>query len=140
MHIHHYLSSMYYTPAGEPGPVSELHITESSSESLFLCWTAPFSLDITDSHPDIWYSLFILSLASGSLLPCLDCHNVTNTFCNISVTSITQGMYEIHVLSANAYTVSNLSAQMPLYVKKATTAEEQNLFNICPNATQSTTG
>ena len=94
---------------GEPGPVEDIHVTDSPPDFLPVSWTAPFSLDITDSDLDLWYSLSILTPTSGSLIPFTypDCHYITDTFYNLSVSGLTQGVYEIQVLSVNAYGISS---------------------------------
>ena len=109
-------------------------------DSLLISWTTPFSLDITESDPDLWFSLSILTPAGGSL-PCPDCHHITtDTFYNLSLTGLYRGMYEINVVSVNAYGVSTKSAIMPLNVRVAECTQEEELCSVYPNTTQLHTG
>ncbi|CAI8024264.1 hypothetical protein GBAR_LOCUS14109, partial [Geodia barretti] len=76
---------------GELGAVGELHVSAYGPDSLLISWTAPFSLNITESRPDLWFSLSILTPAGGSL-PCPDCHHITtDTFYNLSLTGLYRG-------------------------------------------------
>ena len=115
-------------------------MTDSLSDFLLVSWTSPFSLDITDSDLDLWYSLSILTPTSGSLLPftCLDCHHIVDTFYNLSVSGLTQGVYEIQVLSVNAYSSSSQPSKIPLYVRMAPNTYD-HLCGIHPNITTSNT-
>ena len=121
---------------GEPGPVEDIHVTDSPPDFLLVSWTAPFSLDITDSDLDLWYSLSILTPTSGSLLPftCPDCQYITDTSYNLSVSGLTQGVYEIQVLSVNAYSSSSQPSKIPLYVRMAPNTHDY-LCGINPNIT-----
>ena len=94
-------------------------MTDSSPDFILVSWTTPFSLDITDSDADLWYSLSILTPTSGSLLPfpCSDCHHISHTFYNLSMSGLTQGVYEIQVVSVNAYSSSSQLSKIPLYVR-----------------------
>ena len=121
---------------GEPGPVGDIHVTDSLPDFLLVSWTTPFSLDITDSDLDLWYSLSILTPTSGSLLPftCPDCHHITDTFYNLSVSGLTEGVYEIQVVSVNAYSSSSQPSKIPLYVRMAPNTHD-HLCGINPNIT-----
>ena len=122
--------------AGELGAVGELHVSAYGPDSLLISWTAPFSLNITESRPDLWFSLSILTPAGGSL-PCPDCYHITtDTFYNLSLTGLSRGMHEISVVSVNAYGVSTKSAIMPLYVRVAECTQEEELCSVHPNTTQ----
>ena len=122
---------------GEPGPVGDIHVTDSHPDFLLVSWTAPFSLDITNSDLDLWYSLSILTPTSGSLLPftCPDCHHITDTFYNLSASGLTQGVYEIQVLSVNSYSISSQPSKIPLYVRMAPNTHDY-FSGINPNITR----
>ena len=55
------------------------------SNALFIniSWTAPFTLDVTDVDPDIWYSvlIYIVTDETAVSVPYANCINITETFC-----------------------------------------------------------
>ena len=56
--------------------------TASSTSSITVSWSAPFSLDVTSVDPDIWYSVLIYNVTdeeNPTAVPCTDCHNLTQT-------------------------------------------------------------
>ena len=56
--------------------------TASSTSSITVSWSAPFSLDVTGVDPDIWYSVLIYNVTdeeNPTAVPCTDCHNLTET-------------------------------------------------------------
>ena len=65
--------------AGPLSAVADLRATNNPN-SITISWTAPFSLDVTDVHPDIWYSVLIYNMTeeeSPHLIDCTDCDNIT---------------------------------------------------------------
>ena len=67
----------YHT--GTPSSVTDLE-TSGNSTSVTISWTAPFSLDVTDVDPDIWYSVLIYNVTDEpTAIPCTDCINITET-------------------------------------------------------------
>ena len=57
--------------------------TNSNASSITISWTAPFSLDVTDVDPDIWYSVLIYNVTdedNPTVVPCTDCNNITETY------------------------------------------------------------
>ena len=68
------ITCKHYT--GLLSSVSDLR-AESSSDSITITWSAPFSL-----LPDIWYSVLISNVTDEdhpTAVPCTDCHNLTQT-------------------------------------------------------------
>ena len=63
----------------EPGNVS----VSSGSRTITISWSAPFSLDVTDVDPDIWYSVLIYNVTDETAVsvPYPNCINITETFC-----------------------------------------------------------
>ena len=66
------------------GPLtSVLNLETDSGRSLInVSWEAPFTLDVTDEDPDIWYSVLIYNMTdeeNPTTVPCTDCHNLTQT-------------------------------------------------------------
>ena len=56
--------------------------TASSTSSITVSWSAPFSLDVTGVDPDIWYSVLIYNVTdeeNPTAVLCTDCHNLTQT-------------------------------------------------------------
>lgn len=56
--------------------------TDSSTSSVTISWIAPFSLDVTDMDPDVWYSILIYNVTdkdNPTAVRCTDCHNLTQT-------------------------------------------------------------
>ena len=56
--------------------------TASSTSSITVSWSAPFSLDVTGVDPDIWYSVLIYNVTdeeNPTAVPCTDCHNLIQT-------------------------------------------------------------
>jgi hypothetical protein len=61
--------------------------TTKNTTSLTLSWTAPFSLDVTGSDPDIWYSVLIYNVTdenNPTAILFTDCINITETHCIFS--------------------------------------------------------
>ena len=118
----------------ELGPVSDLCATEYGPDYLLVSWIAPFSLDITESDSDMWFSLSALT-PNGSLLPCPACQNITNTFYNLSLSSFHhKGVYEIEVVAGNVYSSGNRPVKMPVYVMEQVSTHK-DLSNISTNST-----
>ena len=93
---------------GQLGPVSNLHVANADQGSILITWTAPFSLDITDTDPDIWYSVTITTTGDRNNNS-LHRDNITDTFYNFTINEIPNGMYQFEVISVN----SILSASTP---------------------------
>ena len=54
--------------------------TDGGRSSINVSWGAPFTLDVTDEDPDIWYSVLIYNVTdeeNPTTVPCTDCHNLT---------------------------------------------------------------
>ena len=51
--------SVYTYHVGKLGCVENLTNITSSNTSVSISWTAPFSLNVTNEGPDIWYTVFI---------------------------------------------------------------------------------
>ncbi|CAI8006821.1 hypothetical protein GBAR_LOCUS4919, partial [Geodia barretti] len=54
----------------------------SSTCSVTISWSAPFSLDVTGVDPDIWYSVLIYNVTdenNPTAILCTDCINITET-------------------------------------------------------------
>lgn len=90
---------------GQLGPVSNLQVANADTGSILITWTAPFSLDITNTDPDIWYSVTITTAGDGDK----HCDNLTDTLYNFTINEIPNGMYQFEVTSVN----SILSASTP---------------------------
>ena len=48
-----------------------------------ISWTAPFSLNVTDVDPDVWFSVLIYNVTdkdNPTAVPCNDCINITETY------------------------------------------------------------
>ena len=61
--------------------VSDLRASSNAS-SVTISWTAPFSLNMTDDDPDIWYSVLIYNVTdenNPTAILCTDCINITET-------------------------------------------------------------
>ena len=78
IHFLLYIFAIYYTHihVGPLGSVDDLE-TNSNASSIIVSCTAPFSLDVTDVDPDIWYSILIYNVTDDNLtdIPCADCNN-----------------------------------------------------------------
>ena len=73
---------VYVFRAGLLSSVGNLE-TISNVSSITISWTAPFSLDVTDVDPDIWYSVLIYNVTdedNPTIVPCTDCNNITETY------------------------------------------------------------
>ena len=52
----------------------------NSYKSIIISWSAPFSLDVTNDDPDIWYSVLIYNVTDNpTAIPCTDCMDITET-------------------------------------------------------------
>ena len=119
---------------GELGPVGDLHVSWLYSE---------LSPGLLDLLPSLWTYLTPL-LISGTLSPwprhpgppspAPTVHHITEPFYNLSLTTVSQGMYEISVVPINAYGSSSQSVKLPLYLRAPAGTEE--LCNVHPNTTQ----
>ena len=61
--------------------------TYSSDSSITISWTAPFSLDVTDGDPTIYYSVLIYNVTDEdypTVVSCTDCINITETHYNFT--------------------------------------------------------
>ena len=58
-------------------------MTNNSTLYINISWTAPFSLDVTDVDPDIWYSVLIYNVTDETAVsvPYPNCANISETFC-----------------------------------------------------------
>ena len=68
---------------GTLGPVADLK-TSSSSVSVFVSWTAPFSLDVTGEGSNIWYTVLIYEYnikddMKPKAVPCTSCAEIVDT-------------------------------------------------------------
>ena len=62
-------------------PVSNLITYTGSVSSIIISWSAPFSLDVTDVDPDIWYSVLIYNMTDEpTVISCTDCINIIETY------------------------------------------------------------
>ena len=70
---------------GQLASVGDLTI-DSSTSSFTTSWSAPFSLDVTNVDPDIWYTVLIYNVTdeNPTTVPCIDCHNLTQTYYTFS--------------------------------------------------------
>ena len=57
--------------------------TDSNASSITISWTAPFSLDVTDGDPKIYYSVLIYNETDETAVsvPYPNCINISETFC-----------------------------------------------------------
>ena len=55
----------------------------SNTASINISWSAPFSLDVPDVDPDIWYSVLIYNVTDETAVsvPYPNCANISETFC-----------------------------------------------------------
>ena len=85
---------------GRLEPVSNLHVANADTDSILITWTAPFSLNITDTDPDIWYSVTITT--AGDRVNSLHRDNITDTFYNFTINETPNGLYQFEVTSVNS--------------------------------------
>ena len=74
--------------------------------SIKLSWISPFSLDITDTTPDLWYSVEISGRAQLQSPPvqttCEMCSYITKTEFTFTDNSYPCGVYDFTVIAINA--------------------------------------
>ena len=66
---------------GKLGSVANL-MTDGNGVSIFISWSAPFSLDVTDVDPDIWYTVLIYNVTGDenpTAVPCTNCNSIVET-------------------------------------------------------------
>ena len=59
-----------------------MKVDAKNASSVTISWSAPFSLDVTDVDPDIWYSVLIYNVTdenNPTAILCTDCINITET-------------------------------------------------------------
>ena len=96
--------------------------------SVIISWTPPFSLDVTDVDPDIWYSVLVYNVTdenNPTAFPCTGCINITETHYTFTPDYLSPGhIYLITVIPFNGagqgesspnVTVSELTAPLSLY-------------------------
>lgn len=106
------------------GPASDLYVTNIQLGSVLISWLAPFSLDITNSDLDIWYTVIINTPLVGDNLTHTEHYNITKTFFNVTIPDgSSEGMYEIEIIPFNDLGRAIHSTRMSLYVM--TTDNEQ---------------
>ena len=77
----HFTSAFHIFLTGLLSSVVNLE-TASSTSSVNVSWSAPFSLDVTGVDPDIWYSVLIYNVTdeeNPTAVLCTDCHNLPQT-------------------------------------------------------------
>lgn len=80
---------------------------DKNSCSISLYWDAPFSQNVTDVHPDVWYSVNITCLnnvLTGAVnvpLPCNDCDNLTDSFYKFTPQTNSCTWYQFEVIAYN---------------------------------------
>ena len=105
-------------------PASDLYVTNIQLGSVLISWLAPFSLDITNSDLDIWYTVIINTPLVGDNLTHTEHYNITKTFFNVTIPDgSSEGMYEIEITPFNDLGRAIHSTRMSLYVM--TTDNEQ---------------
>ena len=101
------------------GPASDLYVTNIQLGSVLISWLAPFSLDITNSDLDIWYTVIINTPPAGDNLTHTEHHNITKTFFNFTFPDArSEGMYEIEIIPFNDFGRALHSIRMSLYVMR----------------------
>ena len=58
--------------------------TDNSASSIIFSWSAPFSLDVTDVDPDIWYTVLIYNVTNVTTVSYPNCTDITETHCVFS--------------------------------------------------------
>ena len=64
---------------GQLSAVAGLSVTSSTS-SVTISWSAPFSLDVTGVDPDIWYSVFIYNVTDENNPKLFEKHTITTSY------------------------------------------------------------
>ena len=60
---------------------------ENGRDSILLFWNPPFSLDVSEMDPDIWYTVLISNVTDEYNLVniiCVNCHNITQQHYNFT--------------------------------------------------------
>ena len=114
-------------------------MTVSDINFVLISWTAPFSLDITDSDPDTWYTVSIYTHTEShvSMLPCNDCHNITQTFYNFTITGNMSGMYQFDVVPVNALGDGSESTRVAIYIMMKKNRQHDHISQ-CPSLNNTT--
>ncbi|CAI8038995.1 hypothetical protein GBAR_LOCUS21703, partial [Geodia barretti] len=104
------------------GPLSavrDLSVINNIS-SVTISWTAPFSLDVTGSHPDIWYSVLIYNVTdenNPTPILCTDCINITETHYTFSPDYISPcHVYNLSVIPLNGAGQGEISGNASGYI------------------------
>ena len=88
--------------SGAPAQVSDVSIN-NSCDSFTISWSAPFSLDVSEVDPDIWYSVLISNVTDEdhpTAVPCTDCHNLTQTHHTFNFTTDTFN-FDLTIIAKN---------------------------------------
>ena len=90
---------------------------------VLISWSAVFSLDITDSDPDLWYSVTVHNTANGAdasteVISCSDYQNTTETYYNFTINnnSCPSELYVFSVTPVNALGKSSEEKDVWLYL------------------------
>ena len=68
---------------GQLASVGDLTI-DNNAASINISWSAPFSLDVTDVDPDIWYTVLIYNMTDETTVSYPNCTNINETYCVFS--------------------------------------------------------
>ena len=88
-------------PPGLLDPVSNVRI-ESDTDSIFLFWSPPYSLNVTGMNYDILYTILISNVSDEASVPCSDCHNLTQPHYTFTTTNPSPcHKYKFTIISLN---------------------------------------
>ena len=132
---------------GRLAPAGDLRVTESSvlpTGSVLVSWSPPFSLDITDSQPDIWYTLTIHTPEQAPT----NHYNITETSYNFTLPHANGDIFEFEVTPFNAFGRAVQSVWTSLYVVLTDNGQGyphnnmscSGMANITENQTELSTG
>ena len=101
------MTVIYNVYIGQLLPVQDLHVADCGQSYVLISWSAVFSLDITDSDPDLWYSVTIHNTANtddetSATTLCSDCTDTSYNFTSNETNTDPRGVYEFRVTAVNA--------------------------------------
>ena len=101
------MTVIYNVYIGQLLPVQDLHVADYGQSYVLISWSAVFSLDITDSDPDLWYSVTVHNTANtddetSATTLCSDCTDTSYNFTSNETNTDPCGEYEFRVTAVNA--------------------------------------
>ena len=82
--------------AGSLGTVRDLTV-QNDTNSISLSWRPPFSLNVTDTDPDVWYTVLVYNVTDKNnplAIPYPSCQDIADTNCTFTAEGLISPFHE----------------------------------------------